>query len=497
MLSSFEEEPIQYALGEPARRTGLGGLSMTATVILALGFGLFLLFQIMGAGKWGFILVLPVTAILMLLTMLRISNRSLAQYGQILYQDYRRYRKRENIYMSGEQSRVPGGHRRLPGLLARTEAVVGTDSFGREFVAVVDRPRREATVLLDITPTGQTAMTQAERNAMTADWSRWLAQLSLSGDIVQVMVVIATQPGSGRLVANEVASIISPDAPEIARRVVLEAASVISTARPEVIGHVAITVKFTGSAAKNNGFLDQLGTRLPGWSSSLQYTGMIAEPLGYEGLVARVHSCFNPSSESEFETLSLADQSHDIQWHDAGPSVAETLVGCYEHDGVRSVSWEMVQAPRSTFEDTLLTGLIVPHERVLRKRVALCYRPFEAGAGAARVEAEHRDAMVAANSSKKITSAKAEMRLEHTEAARRAQARGAQLGRFSLFVTATVDRNEDISHVIHDVDQLAAGASIRLQLMRHQQDVGFQTSLGVGVVPWSKSSTTNLLSGTQ
>ena len=265
-------------------------------------------------------------------------------------------------------------------------------------------------------------------------------------------------------------------------------------ARPEVLGHIAITVKYDSTSIKDDSFLNQLGTRIPGWASTLQWAGMMATPLSCDGLVSRIHSFYNPASEPDFERLMLDGVGHGLEWADAGPSVAETLAGCYKHDGVQSVTWEMREAPRSTFEDTLLQSLIVPHDRVVRKRVALCYRPFEAGVGASRVEAEHRDAMVAANSSKKITSATAEIRLEHTEAARRAQARGAQLGRFSLFVTATVGQDDDLLRVVHDVEQLGAGSSIRLRPMRYQQDVGFQITCGVGQVPWRKQSTSSVAS---
>ncbi|MDU5018767.1 MAG: SCO6880 family protein, partial [Corynebacterium sp.] len=161
-------------------------------------------------------------------------------------------------------------------------------------------------------------------------------------------------------------------------------------------------------------------------------------------------------------------------------------------EGVSSVTWEMASAPRSTFEDTLLGNLIAPHARIDRKRVALVYRPYEAGTGASRVEAEHRDAMVAANSSKKIRSAAAEMRLEHTEAARRAQARGAQLGRYSLFVTATTEDEELLGRIRHDVKQLGAQANLRLREMSRQQDAGFITSCGLGQIPWTKESTSAL-----
>ena len=273
---------------------------MRATVVLACGFGAFLLFQLMGLGRYAFTVVIPLTFAVTAIISIRVTGRSLAQYVQMMWQDYRRRSTGAHIYVSGGLSRVPGGRRRLPGLLARTETKVGFDSLGREFVAVLDRPRREATVILDIIFTGQTAMTQAERNAMTADWSRWLAQLSLSGDIEQIVVVVATRPGSGSLVANEVADIIADGAPEIARRVVLEAAAVISVARPEVLGHIAITVKYDSTSIKDDSFLNQLGTRIPGWASTLQWAGMMATPLSCDGLVSRIHSFYNPAAEPDF-----------------------------------------------------------------------------------------------------------------------------------------------------------------------------------------------------
>ena len=109
------------------------------------------------------------------------------------------------------------------------------------------------------------------------------------------------------------------------------------------------------------------------------------------------------------------------------------------------------------------------------------------------MESEHQDALVGVNSSKKVTSAKAEMRLEHTEAARRAQAYGAQLGKTSLFVTATTDQPEAINRLREDVRQQAAQCNLRLREMKDQPDVGFVVSAGVGQTPWAKASTSTLM----
>jgi len=479
----------QYSLGQPPRRTGLGGLSMTTTAIVAVGFLTFLLIQFTGLGLGLGLVVLAITAVIAGLVTLKWGNRSLATMGRIMRQHRTRRRRGEDVYLSGELSKVPGGFRRLPGSLARTVLAAGIDTDNQEFAAIVDAPARTATVLFDCQMTGQTPMTQEERNTKTAEWSRWLASLSLSGDIEHVVTVVGVRPGTGQLVSQEVDSIVDPQSPPVARKIMQEAGALLSRGVPEIVSHIAVTFHVEGEALKENAFVESLATRLPTLYQQLSWAGIIATPMTKDETVARVHQYYNPPAEADFEELSVMGQTHDIEWENAGPGFARAKTTAYEHEGCTSVTWEMRDAPRSTFEDGLLTGLLAPHERVERKRVALVYRPFEAGKGVGKVEGEHRDAMVAANSSKSIRSANAELRLEHTDAARRAQARGAQLGRYSLFVTATTTDRNEVARMEHDIVQLGAGASVRLQRMNRQQDTGFVTTCGVGQVPWQKETT--------
>lgn len=206
-------EAVQYSLGQPSVRTGLGGYSMKATIVAGVGFGVYLLFQLAGHAIMGLLVVLPITAIVAMMVTVKIGNRSLAENIQIRYLASKARKARENEYVSGAHSRVPGGRRRLPGLLARTEIVTGVDTRGAEFAAIVDKPRREITVLLECQLTGQLAIIQAMRNDVTAEWARWLGSLSLAGDIEQAVVVVGSRPGTGQLVHKEVESIISDDAP--------------------------------------------------------------------------------------------------------------------------------------------------------------------------------------------------------------------------------------------------------------------------------------------
>lgn len=479
----------QYSLGQPPRRTGLGGLSMLTTVVIAAGFIVFLLVQLSGLGLGVGLVVLLITGAVAALVTVEWGNRSLSKMGRMAMQDTTRRRSSEDVYLSGELSKVPGGFHRLPGALARTYLVEGVDSDHQPFAAIVDAPARTATVLFDCQMTGQTPMTQEERNTKTAEWARWLALLSLSGDIEHVATVVAVRPGTGQLVAQEVESIVGEDIPAIAQRVMREAGQLLSTGVPEIVSHIAVTFHVDGEALKDNAFIDTLATRVPGLYRQLGWAGIIAAPMTADETIARVHQFYNPPTEPDFEELDVMGVSHGMAWEDAGPGYARAGRQVYEHEGCKSVTWEMRDAPRATFEDGLLRGLLAPHERIERKRVALVYRPFEAGKGVSRVEGEHRDAMVAANSAKSIRSANAELRLEHTEAARQAQARGAQLGKYSLFVTATVTDESELDRVEHDVVQLGSGASVRLHKMARQQDTGFMTTCGVGQVPWQNETT--------
>lgn len=482
-----ESQALQYSLGQPSVRTGIGGLSASATIVLGIGGLLFLFLSVAGKVLFAALFVVPLTIIVAALVSVRIGSRSLIENIVIMVSSWRKRSRSHHKYLAGPLSRIPGGKRRLPGLFARTEAVGAIDSDGREFVALLDRARKVATVVFDCQLTGQTAQTQEERNRSTAEWSRWLAELSLSGDVRQAVTVVGSRPGTGNIVAREVAELGRDDSPEVAQRIMREAAGEISVGIPDIVSHIAIT--FDVDDVKDDRFVEQLATRIPLLTSSLSWAGIIAEPMNEEQAVARIHSFYNPAAEADFEELHMAGKDHGISWDDAGPTVAVADRSVYRHDGCYSVTWEMREGPRSTFEDRVLTGLIQPHPRIIRKRVALVYRPFEAGTGARKVEDEHRDAMVALNSSKAVKSASAEMRLEHTDAARRAQARGAQLGRYSLWVTATLDNPDDLERTWQEISHLAASSSVRVAPIRDQQDVGFAVTCGFGEVPWRKQTT--------
>lgn len=486
-MSDKDHRPT-YTLGQPATRTGLGGLSRATTNVLFAGLAMFIIFSMMGLTRMAFLVTIPVTAVVALVTIIKRGGRNVAGMLQMVIQDTARSRAGENVYHSGGFSTVPGGTHRLPGTLASTRIVEAVDLQGQPVAMIVDDNFSEVTLVLDAQLSGQTAVTQDERNALTAGWGQWLASLSLPGDIRSASMTVATRPSSGELVREEVARLVADDAPALARQILGEAADQLSAGLPEVSAHIAITIKVPREHLRDNLFVEMVITRLPSMVEPLAWAGILARPMDEDALVARVHAAFNPAAEADFEQLAVRGQQHGMSWQDCGPQYADAQRSFYAHDGVVSRTWEMTQAPRASFEDRLLTRLLAPHPRLTRKRVTLVYRPYEAGAGARLVEEEHQDALVAANSGRGAVSARAEVRLEMTQASRRAQARGAQLGRYSLYVTATVDHEDKLASASQDIAQLAATSSLTLRPAMRQQDTAFATALGVGQAPWVRSS---------
>lgn len=488
-MSQSQSERPTYTLGQPAARTGLGGLPMTTTIVLFIGMLLFIIFSMVGATKFAFFGVIPLTILSALITYIKRAGRNVADIAQIIIQDLLRNRRGEDVYLSGGFSTIQGGTHRLPGILAATRLVESSDLQGNPIAFIVDENFSEVTFILDAQLSGQAAVTQDERNILTASWGQWLAGLSLPGDIRSASITVETHPSSGELLREEVTRSVSPDAPALAKQIMFEAADQLSAGLPELSAHIAVTIRIPRDQLHDDSFVDPLLSRLSSFIEPLAWAGILARAMSAEEVIARVHSAYNPASEADFELLAVRGHEHGLRWEDAGPLSASTHRSSYHHDGVVSRTWEMIRAPRASFEDRLLTRLLSPHPHLPRKRVTLVYRPFEAGVGARRVEAEHQDALVALNSGRGVASARAEVRLEMTQASRRAQARGAQLGRYSLFVTVTVDDEEKLPAVTNDINQLSATSAIGLRPATRQQDTAFAVALGIGQAPWIRAST--------
>ncbi|MEL4163100.1 SCO6880 family protein [Corynebacterium bovis] len=474
-----------YTLGRPPEKTGLGNLPIKVNILIAVTFlSVMVSFVVFGpivaAG------VLLIGGVVIALVQIKPHGRSAAAIWQLSRQAGKSARRGERLYVSGPDSKVPGGRFSPAGPLARLELIESTDSAGNPYAIAVDRPNNRATVFLDCQLTGDVDRTMEERDQNTADYGRFMAGLSLSGDVVSDVTVISHRPATGQLAEQEVTAQLDQDAPELARRIQAEAAA-------ELECHKAITFAIDRTEKLDDSFIENLDYLIPNIYPELAWAGIIAAPMDYEAVVSRVRSFYDPSTEPLFEGLRVEGRRHGLRWEDAGPGFADAGVEMYCHENCRSVTWEMVEAPASTFEDRVLRALAQPNVNIPRGRLALIYHPISSERGSRIVEDEHKSALVGMNSSKSITKTSSAIRAEETDQARREVGRGAQMGLYSLMFTATLGPDDDLRRVSSAVKQAASQSSIRMEPYKSMHDVGFVLTAGLGHTSTSLNTVTRIL----
>ena len=490
MTTSTDTQDLRlYTLGERSQRTGMFGLPLRATIIAGVAFIVAMLVLMQG-GLGAGALIAGLAVLYLAPAVLRIGNRTLYEVAQMRFQFWQAQRKHATVYRSGPNSAVPGGKYRLPGALAKTELHVGRDVAGNDFAMIRDVSLNQYTVLMDAASRGQEPLTVTDRNDMTAEWGAWLAELSLNDDIVAATVTVESYPTTGQDLIASVLRSVDENTPELARRIQAESAVQFSRGKLVTRSWIAVTFKAATAMQRKDpeAMATDLGVRLPGLYQRLEYAGVTATPMSPEDAIAVALRCYRPDLEEAINAARLTNEPLGIDWDDAGPAQAVTKWSSYRHEDWISRTFEMAAPPAAAFPDHILRPLLEPKADIPRKRLTLIYRPIAAGEGVRAVEKEHMDAVNAANSQRSIGKASAGLRLERTDAARQALARGGQLGEYSLLVTLTLRDPELLDQGSAIIGQLGNRSQIRLHPTNGQQDGAFIAGMGLGVLLEQKST---------
>ncbi|MDV8002844.1 SCO6880 family protein [Rhodococcus sp. IEGM 1408] len=492
MTTATQDEVRLYSLGQESKRTGLFGLPMRATVIAGGALALAMMVAMTGRLLTAGLLALAATLYL-IPAIARDGNRTWYEVWQMWFQFKLAKAQGRTTYRSGPNSNIPGGRYRLPGFLARSELHVGTDMYNNEFGMIRDPALNQFTVLISASPRGGEPWTITDRNLMTREWGAWLADLSLTGDVVGASMTIETVPASGQDLVESVLGAVDESSPELARRIQAESAVQFTRNQLSLRGWAAVTVRAANAMQRKDpaAMATELGQRLPNLYRQLQYAGVSARPMTPTEIVGLTMSAYRPETGDAVVSERLSGNDLGIDWEDAGPATAVTEWDHYRHSEFVSKSFEMALPPQSTFPDTVLRPLLEPHIDLPRKRVTLVYRPFAAGESVKLVENEHNDAVNAVNAGRngrKLNGAKVHVRLEQTDSARQSLARGAQLGQWSLLSTVSLESGDKIAPATAIMTQLGNRAQIGLRPMNGQQDAAFAAALGVGVYLHQKST---------
>lgn len=397
----------------------------------------------------------------------------------------------QNIYQSGPFSRVPGGKFLLPGLASDTDAYEGQDGLGRPFVMLHFRKANHYTTVVQCNAQGGSLVDKQDTDTWVANWGDYMRRMGNEPSLLGYQVVVETAPDSGERLRREIETQRTSYASPFANSVMGSVEQIYPTGSPTVRTFVAYCYDAASNLGKRTRSPEEMGVlmaqRLPQLTEWLAATGAgVARPLTQMELAESVRMAYEPAIAPLIDKA-RGNGGSGLSWDKVGPTMHQATWRDYRHDGARSISWVMGEAPRGEVFSSVLADLLRPHPNINRKRVSIFYRPHSPAEAAGLVESDSRAAGAGVDGAR---SDKSRKRAELRSAQRAAQeeAEGAGLTRFGMVATATVvdDGSEDDSDRLALADtameNLSAPSRIALRRAYGSQDTAFLAALPLGVI---------------
>ena len=394
----------------------------------------------------------------------------------------------QTVYRSGILSRVPDGKCLLPGLAMASDMYEARDGLGRPFGLLHYREVDHYVAVLQCSAQGATLVDQADVDQWVANWGSFMRQMGAEPDLLGFQVVVEVAPDSGEKLHGELQIQASDRASDLSRRVMGVIDREYPYASPTLTTHVAIVWQAGSLRGRRQPeeMAVLIGQRLPGITQQLATTGAGAStPVSATGICELVRMAYEPAIAPMIDKARASRTDSGLTWSQAGPVQHVAGARSYWHDGNRSVTWFMGEAPRGEVYSEVLSSLLEAHPDIDRKRVSLVYRPHSPAESAALADRDYRAAR-AKTLATRTGQAAAEAEFAAADQSRREEARGAGLTLFGLVVTATVitrdgaERQLDAAEVA--VENLSAPARIALRRAWGSQDGAFLAGLPIGCI---------------
>jgi hypothetical protein len=407
---------------------------------------------------------------------LRLHGRTGAQVlaTHVLWQWGRR--RRHHIYLTGPASPVSATHL-LPGILAKS-VLWETETGLREPLGVVIIPQsRHYSITLDCLTEGMDLVDQDVLDQRVGRFAAWLNVCVREPMLVQAQITIETAPDQGAALVAEVKRTLVREAPPAAVRILGEVVRTYPVGAAQVSTRVTLTFRPPAKGRwTHQAVCAEIAMRLPGLTSGLHGAGAsVVTPMGGQDLAAAVAAAYDPLT-ADAAPVRLAPS-----WRACGPVATQESWDHYRHDSAVSRTWGMVEAPRGTVFSSAFSRLSDPDPTLLRKRVAIIYRPFSPGAAAILVERDRKDAMFTAGKKRQAT-ARDNVDILAAEQAAHEEATGAGVTRFTVLATATVRDLADLEEAQSRMMARAGEARVVLRTLYRSQAAGFAASLPTGIV---------------
>ena len=465
---------------------GLFGLGSVGTGIMLAGLVFCILVTMIRGLLWGAGVFLVLGLVLAVMAVKDHHGKSLLEKLLERFTWWRSNRLGARLYRSGPLGLTAWGTHQLPGLAAQLRLSEHQDAHGRRFVLLYAPSTNTFATVIATEPDGSALVDQEQVDIWVAAWGQWLANLGDEPGVEAAAVIVETAPDTGHRLAREVSSQTDPEAPAFAREVLEQVVTAYPTGSSQVRAWVTLTFSGTSTSAgkkmTSHDMGRELAARLPVLTSMLSATGAgAARPMSASEMCEVVRVAYDPATAIAVEEAHLAGVDTGLTWDDVGPAAHEASWDGYRHDSAYSMTWSMTVAPRGNVQSSVLARLLAPHPALVRKRVALLYRPIDAARAAGMVEADLRASQFVATSSKNPT-ARSGLSVRAAAATAQEEAAGAGLVNFSMLVTATITDPTREAEARAVIDNLAATARVRLRPVYGAQAAAFASSLPLGLI---------------
>ena len=371
----------------------------------------------------------------------------------------------------------------LPGMAAPTRLIRAEAADGRGPVGLVWNQRTGTmTATLLLSPAGSLLAAGSTVSQSVASWGDVLARFADEDAVQGVTVTLQVTPSSGAALSDHVRDRLDPRAPQLAKDAMRELVGRAPRASASLAAWLSLVVDPRKAPEPADDPAQAAAVTL-GALGALDMGGSGADVLrtATDTDIKRiVRGAFNPADMD-----APADQIDELVWHEVGPVAAEDDWLVYRHDGAFSVSYVLREAPRRPVPYDVLLKLLAPGQ--FTRRITLGYRVLPTDEAAAVVEREVNASDARAEYRKRTqrtTTRRERVDAENAERTATEEAIGAGMVQWSVYVTATVEREEDIPAARRELEKAAkSSGGLRFRPAYGGQAAALVVGLPIGINP--------------
>ncbi|MCZ9635043.1 SCO6880 family protein [Rhodococcus sp. BH5] len=493
-MSETREPKAPYTFGDYRRAQGfsIGGIPLRR-MSLAGALGLCTILSFNFSMKLAAVMLVT-TALVSMVFVIPWGARKSTMYEWVRYYARGKWRISRGVtdLVSGPLTQFERRNR-LPGVLAPLVPVTVSDGAGGEQVVLHNRATGIISAIARCAPVGTALADRDDADSWVANYGSLLASLGYRQMVESLAITIDSAPSGGSTQEDYVRDRMNDHrdwSPTFAQAVMED----LVTTNPAVSADVTTTVTVNFDPAKMNpkpATMEQAVGEALRWMPSIE-NGLSSAGATVIGraqlpwLVRRLRMAFDPAARRE-ATRQLevgADDAEVLAWSDGGAMRALEEWKYYQHDSGVSHSWVMDAPPTGSVQHSILIPLLAPGP--YPRRVSLVYHPLGAADAKKVVEKEISAGtlrtLIAAKTKKDVTQRDIEDRRRALRAAS-AEAQGAGVGTFTMYVTTTVDDESELAAAIADVENRAGQCKLTLREAHGAEAAVFGCSLGLGIDP--------------